>query len=124
MKNILKKFGKSCGFSLVEVTVAALIFVIAAVGIISTVAVLRTPSRSYETGIPAAYYGQNILDNLRSSVDQRTWANPDLAVNPLAPGNHTIAPVTIANTTYNAVYTVDPDDPTLKGRRVRLTISW
>ena len=112
-KNIIQKH-PSAGFSITEVTVAALIFALTAVGIVSTVSSLRTPSATSEKDLQAAYYGQNILDDLRAKVDQNTWLDP---ANPLAVGTHTLPP----NGIYNTVYTVS-DDGT--GRNVVLNITW
>ena len=116
MKNDKNRIQKhpSAGFSIIEVTVAAIIFALTAVGIISTVSSLRTPSATSEKDLQAAYYGQNILDNFRAKVDERTWADPS---SPLAVGTHTLPSSGI----YNATYTVT-DDGT--GRNVILNITW
>ncbi len=105
---------QSAGFSIIEVTIAALIFALTAVGIVSTVSSLRTPSATSQKDLQAAYYGQNILDDLRAKVDERNWMN---ASNPLAVGTHTLPP----NDIYNAVYNVTDDGA---GRNVVLNITW
>lgn len=115
-KNSIQKH-PSAGFSITEVTVAALIFALTAAGITSTIAALRMPSATSERDLQAAYYGQNILDNLRAKVDQRTWADTDTATNPLAVGTHTLPP----SGGYTAVYNVTDDGG---GRKVDLTITW
>ena len=102
------------GFSIIEVTIAALIFTLTAVGIISTVASLRTPSATSQKDLQAAYYGQNILDDLRARVDERTWTDSNSL---LAVGTHTLPP----NDIYNAVYAVTDDGA---GRNVVLNITW
>lgn len=112
-KNIQYK-RKTAGFSITEVTVAALIFALTAVGIVSTISSLRTPSATSQKDLQAAYYGQDILDDLRAKVDQRTWTNSS---SPLAVGTHTLPPDGI----YNAVYTVTDDG---NGRNVTLNITW
>lgn len=112
-KNSTEKI-PSAGFSIIEVTIAALIFALTAVGIVSTISSLRTPSATSEKDLQAAYYGQNILDNLRAKVDERAWMSVS---NPLAVGTHTLPPQGI----YNAVYNVT-DDGT--GRGVVLNITW
>ena len=113
MKNILER-NQSAGFSITEVTVAALIFALTAVGIVSTISSLRTPSATSEKDLQAAYYGQNILDDLRAKVDQNAWLDP---ANPLAVGTHTLPSSGI----YNVVYTVTDDGA---GRNVVLNITW
>ncbi len=113
-KNNIQHKHQTAGFSIIEVTVAALIFALTAVGIVSTVSSLRTPSATSEKDLQAAYYGQNILDDFRAKVDEGTWTDPS---NPLAVGTHTLSPSGI----YNAVYTVT-DHGT--GRNVVLNITW
>ena len=70
-KNIIHKLSSS-GFSIMEVTIAALIFALTAVGILSAISSLRTPAVTSEKELQAAYYGQTILDDLRAKVDERT----------------------------------------------------
>lgn len=112
-KNFIQKHSSE-GFSITEVTVAAFIFALTTVGILSTVSSLRTPSATSEKDLQAAYYGQNILDDLRAKVDQRSWGDPS---SPLAVGTHTLPLSGI----YNAVYTVVNDGT---GRNVVLNITW
>ena len=112
-KNVSQQYS-SAGFSITEVTVAALIFALTAVGILSTFSSLRTPSATSEKDLKAAYYGQNILDNFRAKIDERTWTNSS---SPLAVGTHTLPP----NGIYTAVYTVTDDGA---GRNVVLNITW
>ena len=112
-KNIIQK-PSSSGFSIMEVTIAALIFALTAVGILSAISSLRTPSATSQKDLQAAYYGQNILDDLRAKVDQRTWND---ASDSLAVGTHTLPPSGI----YNAVYTVTDEGA---GRNVVLNITW
>ena len=112
-KNIIQKH-PSAGFSITEVTVAAVVFAITAVGIISTVSAVRTPSATSQKDVQAAYYGQNILDGLRAKVDERNWLDPSGS---LSVGTHTLPP----NGIYKAVYNVS-DDGT--GRKVDLNIRW
>lgn len=102
------------GFSIIEVTVAALIFTLTAVGIVSTIASLRMPSATSQKDLHAAYYAQNILDDLRARVDERTWMDSN---SPLAVGTHALPP----NDIYNAVYTVADDGA---GRNIVLNITW
>ena len=112
-KNMTQKH-QLAGFSIIEVTIAALIFTLTAVGIVSTVASLRTPSATSQKDLQAAYYGQNILDDLRARVDERTWTDSNSL---LAVGTHTLPP----NDIYNAVYAVTDDGA---GRNVVLNITW
>ncbi len=105
------------GFSIVEVTMAAVVFSITAIGIITTISVLRAPSAESERRTVAAYYGQQLLEDLRAKVDQRIWASGDLSI-----GNHTFSNA-INGKTYTASYIVTE---VYSGgpRRVALTVDW
>ncbi len=104
------------GASLVEVTIAALIFSIAAAGLFATFTTQRRASDRAERRLQAAYYGRQIFDNFRAKVDQRNWG--DLSSN-LSVGTHTLPP----SGPYTASYTVT-EDPTTGVRKVNLTIQW
>ena len=118
--------GRCKGFSILETSIAALIFSIASLGNLSTIAALKQPAHVTEQKVYAAYYGQQILEDLRAKVDQRNWNDPSslLAISPPA---HTSSTV-INNVTYTATYTVTEDasisDPAKRPRKVDLTISW
>ena len=73
---------KNNGFaSLVEVIVTAIIFTIAAAGILTTISALRPHSSESVRRLEAAYIGKSIIDELREAVDAETWneAGSDLA---------------------------------------------
>ena len=61
------------GVSLVEVVLSSLIFSITAVGMVSTLSSMRQSSNVSERELQAAYYGRQLLDELRGRVDQSTW---------------------------------------------------
>ncbi len=113
---------KNNGFSLVEVIVASLIFTITIAGVLSSIAILKPPAEFSEKGVNAAYYAKNILEDLRSKVDARTWNDPnDGTITSLAPGVHSGSAV-ISNVTYATTYTVTSDAN--GGRQVDMTVSW
>ena len=61
------------GVSLVEVTVAALIFAIATTGLFMVLNQQRGASDRAERRLQAAYYAKQLLEELRPKVDQRDW---------------------------------------------------
>jgi len=92
MLKILKKEGFS---SLVEIIVTALIFLLATFGILTTASILKPESSNSTRRLQAAYMGKQIIDDLRASVDARSWDN---AAGPLAVGilkNQTIGDFSI-----------------------------
>ena len=111
---------KKTGFSITEVIMAAVVFSVTAVGIISTVSVLKKPAVGWDRKLVGTYYGQQILEDLRAKVDQSNWAD---ASSPLAVGNHTVASYTAGNgTAYDATYTVT--ELPSGAREVTLTVNW
>ncbi len=100
------------GVSLVEIIIAALIFTIAATGLLTTFASQRETSQRSQRKVQAAYYGRQVLEELRSKVDQRNWDSGDLSE-----GVHTLS-----SGQYNATYTVTATAN--GGRKVDLNITW
>lgn len=111
------KFSKkdNTGFSIMEAALAAVIFAVAAAGIFSTIAVMRQPAVESEERIGAAYYAQQILEDLRAKVDQG-----NLAANTgdLSTGNHSAGSSGI----YSADYVVTPQAN--GSRKVTVTVTW
>ncbi len=68
-----------------EVLVTAVIFVLAAVGIFTTISMLRPQGMESKERLEAAYVGKSVIEELRGYVDERVWLNAD---SPLAPGIH------------------------------------
>ena len=62
--------------SIVEVTITAIIFSIAALGIFSTISTLRPDSVDATKKIEAIYAGQQVLNELYNDIDATTWDNP------------------------------------------------
>lgn len=74
---MLKIFRKKGFASIVEVIVTAVIFAIAAIGIFSTISMLRATSQgSVQDGggkLGAAYAGKRVLEDLRGKLDPAEW---------------------------------------------------
>lgn len=64
---------KTKAFSLVEVVVASVIFMIAAAGAFKVFSIAQKMSTVSSDEVIAANYGRGLLESLRARVDQRTW---------------------------------------------------
>ena len=106
------------GISLVEVLVASVIFSVAALGMFSTLSMMRVSSDVSDKKLGAAYFGRQVLEELRAKVDQRSYNDPGSL---LSIGNHTYVN-TNPQSPYTATYTVTLD-PT-GARKVDLSVSW
>ncbi len=90
--------------SVLEVIVTSIVFVIAAYGILTSIAMLRPHGSESYREVQAAYHAKNVMDYLRDQINAATWeSNTGL----LATGTrHTR---TIGNYTINwYLTTVDP----------------
>ncbi|MBF0484973.1 MAG: prepilin-type N-terminal cleavage/methylation domain-containing protein [Candidatus Omnitrophica bacterium] len=76
-----------CGFSLLEVLVAAVIFAIAAVGIFGTISAARTPTRDSNARLGAATDMKRVSDKIQSLITAGAWTAGDPL---LSPGLHQI----------------------------------
>lgn len=94
--NDMLKILKEKGFaSVLEVIVAAVIFMLAAFGIMTTVSMLRPHNLEVSREIEASYHAKNIMDYLRGQVDAAAW---EANTGPLATGvghSNTIGDYTI-----------------------------
>ena len=110
------------GVSLIEVTIGALIFSIAAVGLFSTFQAQRITTEQTEKRLEAAYVARQVLEDLRTKVDPANWNFGGA----LAVGSHTPPSITgspPSNIQYTVTYNVITEpDPGI--RRVDLTVSW
>ncbi len=145
MAKRLRKLNSS-GFSLLEILLASIIFIISVAGVFVTLTAVRKPVIDKENSLTAAVFGRQVLEALRSSVNATNYYDP-CAANPstdftLCVGPHVtplpsglIWPLNFS--TYNTAinYTVSCADGTLTGcvppggnpdmaRRVDLTINW
>ncbi len=113
LKN-LKKDGFS---SFVEIMISAVVFAIAAVGMFSMVSKLKPKGDASAKKLEAMYAAKSILDELRGSVDARTWLT---GPNDLLPGggvhSKTRGDVTVE-------YTVT-DVPGSDLRQVSMNVIW
>ncbi|MBF0503742.1 MAG: type II secretion system protein [Candidatus Omnitrophica bacterium] len=132
----INKINKSA-FTLLEILLSAIIFVISVAGIFATLNAVRQPVVQKQRSLTAAILGQQLLESLRTQVDASqltsgTW--------PLALGLHNTAatfppgiPVSqiIQGVTYTFSYTVTCADGSANGcntadtpRKVSLTVTF
>ena len=110
-------FRQARAFSIVEVSVATVIFMITSIGVFSTLSNLVARSNTASQTVGAAYYGQQLLEDLHTSVNAALWNDSNTITNPLAPGVHTFV-----NGIYTVNYTVSAGPSGT--RRVDLNIIW
>jgi prepilin-type N-terminal cleavage/methylation domain-containing protein len=63
------KYLRNNGFSLLEILLASIIFVISIAGVYATLNAVRTPVANKENALAAAVFGKQVLEALRSSVN-------------------------------------------------------
>ena len=111
---MLRDLKKSGFASIVEVIVTSVIFVLAAAGILTTVAMFKPHEQEASQKIEAAYIGKGIIDDLRKAVDATDWndAGSDLAV-----GTYS---------TTVGIYTIDYEvtEPNPSVRHLAMNITW
>jgi len=101
--------------SFVEVTMTAIIFILASACILTTISMLQPQGVGSQKKLAAAQFGKSVLEGLRESVDARTW---DDAASNLAVGTHTM-------TVGNYTVTYDVTDVTGLGvREVNMTVTY
>lgn len=76
---MMKRMKSHSGFSITEVVVAALIFMIVAAGTFSVFSMARQQSVASDKEIIATYRGHELLESLRAHVDARSWDHDDWA---------------------------------------------
>ena len=104
---------KENGFTLVEVIISALLFAIAAVGIVQMVSYSRPKAVVSEHEIGASLYAQDLLARLRGYVDASTYDSGNLAI-----GNYS---------EIFGIYTANwaiTNDTLTGGRLVNLIVTW
>lgn len=75
------KISKNAGFaSFVEIVMTTGIFLITAVGIYSTIAMISPKSASSTRKLEAAYAGKSVIDRLSSQVTADSWAGGNFDV--------------------------------------------
>lgn len=119
------KRNKNQAFSLVEVVVATIVFLIAAAGIFNIFFMAQNLTTDSGDEIIAINYGRQLLEDLRATVDTRTWGTWSLTCDsawhawPTAP-----APGDAFSTlTGGAVdYRCEPEASGI--RRVTLNVTW
>ena len=72
---MLKTLSKKAFASISEVVVTAIIFVIAAAGILSSVSSIRSQGGESTRRLQAAYMAKQQMDIIRGQIDARMWDN-------------------------------------------------
>jgi hypothetical protein len=88
IKDMLKILKEKGFASVLEVIVTAVIFMVAAFGIMTTVSMLRPHNLEVSREIAASYHAKNMMDYLRGQVDAVAW---EANTGPLAKGGHSNA---------------------------------
>lgn len=120
-----KRLGNNKGFgSILEVTITAIVFSVAAVGLMTTITMVRPESTTSSKRLEAAYIGKQLIDDLRKDVSAETWylGNTD---DPLLPGTYTDS-VTQDGVQYNYTYTIQQVNPygDFDARKLTITIEY
>lgn len=106
IKPMSKYFPKNSAFTLLEVLLAAIIFVITISGVFETLSVMRTPVVNQESSLEATVFGKQVLEALRSKVDASSNAYfyqcSNAGANPcpdfgLSIGQHSVNEATLLN---------------------------
>ena len=102
--------------SFTEIIITAIIFTIAAFGILALVSLMRPTGVSSTRKLEAAYIGKQIVDRLRSQMDANTWHAMD-------------GPLRVGQTFSEQIgdYTVKyelADVPNMEARELIMTITW
>lgn len=106
-------------FSMVEVVVASIIFVIAATGVFATMAKMNNPVVQSDSRVKAALFGKKLLDNLSKDVTDLTYDTGNLSI-----GTHMVAadPADTEFAAYSATYVVTTHAS--GARQVTLNVQW
>jgi type II secretory pathway pseudopilin PulG len=107
LKRLLRRFAalksasrNDMAFSLLEVLLASIIFIISIGGIFVTLNAVRKPVADKETALAAAVFGKQVLEAIRSSVNAGSYYSPDATC--LGSGNNiTCTDFTLALGTHN-----------------------
>lgn len=109
------------GFTITETLVASVVFMTAVIGVMATMNVGTSDMVVSQEEIDAAYYGKQVMEDLRAKVDARNWAKG--GGGPMDPDAGVIAYGTMGP--YTATYDVEEDDAQWgTARKVTVTITW
>jgi len=78
----MKKLNKSA-FSLLEVLLASIIFIVSVGGVFLTLNAIRRPVANKESALTAAIFGKQVLEALRSGVNAGSYYSACVTVNPV-----------------------------------------
>ncbi|MBF0478158.1 MAG: hypothetical protein HQL26_01620 [Candidatus Omnitrophica bacterium] len=117
---MLKSVKRRGAASMVEVVITAVIFLIAAAGIMATTTMLRPKVTQSSSETRCLYAAKYILATFRTSIDATIWNDNS---NPLKPsGTHTIVYNADSNTSCTINYYVVDDSS--KARNIYMNVSW
>jgi len=71
-------------FSLLEILLASIIFIISITGVFVTLTAVRKPVADKESSLAASVFGKQVLEGLRSSVNAGTYYGPCVSWNAAA----------------------------------------
>ena len=121
----MMKLMNNKGFaSFVEVMVTSIIFVIASYGIFAAISGVNPSDNNSLARLEAAYIGKQVLEDLRTQVDARTW--DDALANDLTPPTYGPINITGVHGTYTVSANISSDDYGYSEglRRVELTVDY
>jgi len=70
---ILRTINQTCGFTITEVVISAVIFSLVVAGVFMSISLLKKPTVDSTEAMTAAFLGKRVLDDLRTKVDGETW---------------------------------------------------
>ena len=115
----MKRVLKGNAFSMTEVVVASVIFVLASSGIYATIAKTSFAVKGQESRVQAALCGKEIMNGRNRAVASSTWAGGALSI-----GTHAVTMALYPNCASgvtSASYTVTASG---SARAISLTVSW
>lgn len=108
------------GFTLIEVIVASIIFIMTAAGLLATISAISRPAAISERELTAATIARGVIERLRKDIDAESWSD---STGNLSIGSHTMTPLTVTGKTFARSYAVTTDAST-GGRNISVTVTW
>ena len=105
----------SAAYTMVEVMVAAVLFLVAATGVLATIVQTRKPAMDSNGRVRAAMYAEKVLGEMHSDIGANTWSSASWTA-----GTHTL-PADAEFSGYNGTYTVTDVGG---GKQVSFNITW
>jgi len=80
-KDIRLKSSSIGAFTMTEVLIAAVLFIVAASGVLGTMVQTRKPAIDSDRNAQAAMYAQKVIETLRASLGADTWSSASWSPN-------------------------------------------